>query len=43
MNRVKKSSENEAVLEWLKAELSSDSFSGDLRRAMETFGCGEKS
>ncbi len=41
METIKKSSAEEATLEWLKAELNSERFSGDLRNAIKSLGYDE--
>lgn len=42
MRVIRKSSAEEATLEWLKAELDSERFGGDLRDAIESLGYDEK-
>ena len=42
MEVIRKSSAEEATLEWLKAELNSERFGRDLRKAIESLGYDEK-
>jgi hypothetical protein len=42
MNVIKKSSANEAILEWLRAELNSNRFGSDLRAAIDSLGHTEE-